>query len=127
LIVDHTLAFIRLVWTFFLPILIMFGYPPSFVVTALAIIYVFYLLIDLLWMLVSWVDVGAEARAFLRGNKWIVVAMPVYRMLVFWFRMSGFLYAVAEPGSWRVKDPVTQTRDAMFDLISNLQKFFSRK
>ncbi len=123
LLIDHTLAFTRLVWTFFLPVLILFDYPVSFVFISLFIIYLFYLLVDLLWFFVSLNGVDASARARLRDNVWILPLMPAYRMLIFWFRVSGFLHAIAEPGEWRVKDPLTQSRSGAADLISRAANF----
>jgi hypothetical protein len=42
--------------------------------------------------------------------------MPFYRMVVFWFRISGFLHAVAEPGTWRVQDPLVQLEQGVANL-----------
>jgi len=42
--------------------------------------------------------------------------MPLYRMVVFWFRISGFLHAVAEPGTWRVQDPLVQLEQGVENL-----------
>jgi len=118
LLIDHTLAFTRLVWTFFMPILVLFEYPVSFVFTSTLIIYFFYLLVDVLWFFVSWAGVDESTRARLRQNVWALPFMPAYRMLVFWFRISGFLHAVAEPGQWRVKDPLSQSRSGLADLLN---------
>ncbi|NCP87156.1 MAG: putative glycosyltransferase, exosortase G system-associated [Anaerolineae bacterium CG_4_9_14_3_um_filter_57_17] len=127
LLIDHTLAFTRLVWTFFMPILILFGYPVAFIFTALFIIYIFYLLVDALWFFVSWNGVDASARVRLRADFWILPFMPAYRMIVFWFRVSGFLYAVAEPGQWRVQDPLTQSRLGFADMVSRTATFLRAK
>ena len=108
LAVDHTLAFPRIVWTFLMPILIFFGYPLSLILAALTVLYGFYLLIDLVWVLVAWLGSDRTSQRRLAGSWWLLPAMPLYRMIVFWFRFSGFLHAVAEPGSWRVRDPIEQ-------------------
>jgi biofilm PGA synthesis N-glycosyltransferase PgaC len=114
------------VWTLFMPILILFGYPLSFLVMAFGVIYLFYLGIDLLWLLVAWLDADEYARGRLTDHLWMILVMPLYRMIVFWFRMSGFLHAMAEPGSWRVKDPVTQACDGMTDFASRIRQVFKR-
>jgi putative glycosyltransferase (exosortase G-associated) len=108
LAVDHTLAFPRIVWTFLMPILVFFGYPLSLILAALIVLYGFYMLIDLAWVLVAWLGSDGTSRDRLRRFWWLLPAMPLYRMIVFWFRFSGFLHAVAEPGTWRVQDPVEQ-------------------
>jgi cellulose synthase/poly-beta-1,6-N-acetylglucosamine synthase-like glycosyltransferase len=120
LLIDHTLAFPRLVWTLFLPILTMFGYSPALIVSATLMLYLFYVLVDLAWMGVAWLDVNQVARQRMQRTWWVLLVLPLYRMLIFWFRFSGFLYAVAEPGTWRVQDPVTQTREGIADIRSRI-------
>lgn len=116
LLVDHTLAFPRLVWTFLLPILALFGYPLSVIVQAGLALYGFYLLVDLLWTVVAWIGAGQLARWRMKHLWWLLPLMPAYRMLIFWFRLSGFLHALAEPGTWRVQEPIQQTRSGWRDL-----------
>jgi putative glycosyltransferase (exosortase G-associated) len=127
LLIDHTLSFTRLVWTLFMPILILFDYPLSFLIMAFGVIYLFYLLVDVLWLFVAWLDADEKARERLVAGMGMIFIMPVYRMLVFWFRMSGFLHAVAEPGSWRVKDPVAQTRAGGQEILGRMKLLFKRK
>jgi hypothetical protein len=61
------------------------------------------MLIDLAWVGVAWLGVDRQARQRLASFLWLIPAMPFYRMIVFWFRIAGFLHAVAEPGTWRVR------------------------
>jgi putative glycosyltransferase (exosortase G-associated) len=124
LLIDHTLAFPRLVWTLFLPILTMFGYPLALIVAATLMLYLFYVLIDLAWMAVASIDVNRAARRRMGHTWWVLAALPLYRMLIFWFRFSGFLYAVAEPGTWRVQDPLSQARAGMADIRQRLAAFY---
>lgn len=122
LLIDHTLAFPRIIWTFLLPALALFGYPLSLIVTAFLVLYGFYMLIDLAWVSVAWLGVNRNARQRLISFLWLIPVMPFYRMVVFWFRISGFLHAVAEPGTWRVQDPLVQLEQGITnfsDLIGN--------
>lgn len=121
LLIDHTLAFPRLIWTLLLPILTLFGYPLSLIVLATLILYAFYLVIDLAWILVAWLGANKLARQRLRGLAAIFLLLPLYRMLIFWFRFSGFLHAIAEPGSWRVQDPISQIRAGLHDLADRIR------
>jgi putative glycosyltransferase (exosortase G-associated) len=116
LLIDHTLAFPRLVWTFLLPILVLFGYPLALIVSAIVVLYLFYVLIDLAWAGVAWLHARPPTRKRLRRIWWLLPVLPLYRMLIFWFRFSGFLYAVAEPGAWSVQDPLTQARRGITEL-----------
>lgn len=122
LLIDHTLAFPRLVWMFFLPVLVLFGYPLSLIITASLAIYGFYMAIDAVWLLLAWIGTDNRARRRLRQTWWLLPILPLYRMLVFWFRFSGFLYAVAENGTWRVQHPGMQIRDGLHDLYSRFRR-----
>jgi putative glycosyltransferase (exosortase G-associated) len=124
LAIDHTLAFPRIVWTFLLPVLVLFGYPAGLIVLALAVLYGFYILSDVLWMAVAWLDANAPTRRRLARVSWLLPVLPLYRMLIFWFRFSGFLHAVAEPGTWRVQDPVAQIRAGLRQDASQLRKLW---
>lgn len=124
LAIDHTLAFPRLVWTFLLPILTLFDYPLSLIILAMIGLYIFYMVIDLLWTGVAWIDANEIARRRLLQSWWLLLLLPLYRMLVFWFRFSGFLMAVAEPGVWRVQDPITQMRAGWNDMQARAIQLF---
>jgi len=116
LAIDHTLAFPRIVWTFLLPVLVLFGYSLSQILMAQLFIYGFYLLIDLAWIGVAWTGTNAAAQSRLYRFWWLLPLMPLYRMIIFWFRFSGFLNAVAEPGTWRVQDPIDQIVNGLHEL-----------
>jgi len=79
-------------------------------------LYGFYLGIDLLWVAIALLAAPPFAWQRLRYAWWVLFLLPAYRMLVYWFRLSGFLHAVAEPGTWRVNDPVAQIQQGMADL-----------
>jgi putative glycosyltransferase (exosortase G-associated) len=107
LLIDHTLAFPRLAWTFLLPILTLFGYPGSLLVGAAIALYAFYMMIDLLWLLTSWLLAAPAARQRLKHSWWIFTVMPLYRIVVFWFRLSGFCMRSPnrEPGVFKTPSP----------------------
>jgi hypothetical protein len=74
------------------------------------------MLIDLAWVSVAWLGVNHNTRQRLISFLWLIPVMPFYRMVVFWFRISGFLHAVAEPGTWRVQDPLVQLEQGVANL-----------
>jgi len=121
LLVDHTLAFPRMIWTFLLPVLVMFGYPPAMILMAFIVLYFFYTLIDILWFAVTLLGASPTTRETMRRNMGYIAAMPLYRLVIFWFRMSGFLHAIAEPGLWRVSDPGQLIQTGLSDLRSRLE------
>ena len=78
------------------------------------------MLIDLAWVSVAWMGVNRAARKRLNSFLWLIPVMPFYRMVVFWFRISGFLHAVAEPGTWRVQDPLVQLQQSAAALLNSI-------
>ncbi len=126
LLIDHTLAFPRFLWTFFTPALVAFGYSLSLLVVAFLIMYLFYLSIDILWIAVAWTGVDSEGRHRIQETLWALPFLPLYRMLIFWFRFSGFLHAIAEQNnsSWRVQDPAVQIQEGMDDLHYRLETWW---
>jgi putative glycosyltransferase (exosortase G-associated) len=113
LVVDHTLSLLRVAWTFLLPVLLLFGYAPSLLVTVLLVLYLFYLALDCLWVCAGFISLPAQDRRSLLGNAVALPALPIYRLIVYWYRVAGLVHAVAEPGVWRVEDPVTRLRSSV--------------
>jgi hypothetical protein len=124
LLIDHTLAFPRLIWTFLIPILALFGYSLSIIFMSAILTYFFYLSIDLLWVIAALYYANQLARQRLVYTWWVIPILPLYRIVVFWFRLSGFLHAVAEAGTWRVADPFDQVRDGFKDMHRRLLHFW---
>ncbi len=122
LLIDHTLAFPRIVWTFLLPILTLFGYPLSLIFMSFFFLYCFYLAIDLVWIGVAWLGINGHARNRLKRTIWLAPIMPLYRMFIFWFRFAGYLYAIAEPGVWRVQDPIALLNQAWSEIFSYMEQ-----
>jgi len=111
LLVDHTLAFPRLVWTFLFPALGWFGgYPWQLIAWAFVILYLFYAIVEAAWVGVCYILGDGSSRRRIRRVSWVVALMPLYRFLTFWFRMDGFLRALAEPPTWRVDAPWVQAQ-----------------
>jgi biofilm PGA synthesis N-glycosyltransferase PgaC len=50
----------------------------------------------------------------------------LYRIIVFWFRFSGFLHAIAETGTWRVSDPWVQVKAGGQDVWQRLAQAWRR-
>lgn len=50
----------------------------------------------------DWVGryVGRADQAWLRSISWVILVMPAFRFMVYWFRLAGILHAVAEPQRW---------------------------
>jgi biofilm PGA synthesis N-glycosyltransferase PgaC len=127
LVVDHTLAFARVVWTFLLPMLYFVGYPLTMVFSATLIMYVCYMAVEGAYWGAAYLIADPPIRERLKSDWWLLLVMPVFRFTLFWFRFGGFLSVLLEPAEWRVKDPFTQTREAFEGIkttfIASLQRW----
>lgn len=120
LLIDHTLLFPRLVWSFLFPALILFGYPLDLIVGASILIYVFYAAIAFVSSCAVYVIATPAIRTRLRRAWWLAAVMPAYRFLIFGFRLAGSLMALQEPAEWRVQAPWTDAKLALRSLIEQL-------
>jgi biofilm PGA synthesis N-glycosyltransferase PgaC len=117
LLVDHTLAFPRVTWTFLMPALIFFGYSPSTIIGAGIALYVAYTLIEAAtWTTSALLVVFPSSRRLWRG-WWVIPFMPAYRYLLFWMRFTGVLTVLTEGQQWRTTDPVTASRKELRQLF----------
>ncbi|MCX7617862.1 TIGR03111 family XrtG-associated glycosyltransferase [Tepidiforma sp.] len=117
LLVDHTLAFPRVAWTFLLPGLVFFGYSWSTVFWAGVALYLAYVVIEAAtWATSALLVVHPSARRLWRG-WWVIPFMPAYRYLLFWMRFAGTLTVITEAHQWRTKDPVTATREYALTVV----------
>ena len=78
MVVDHTLAFPRVVWTFLLPMLFLLGYPLSLVVAATIAMYLCYMVVDAMIMANCYLLGHDEARRRLRKNWWLFAILSTY-------------------------------------------------
>lgn len=111
LLLDHTMAFPRLVWA---PLLLFFpliGYPWRIVALALIAMYAFYLLIEVVNAAVVSTMADDHTKSRLEDAIWAIIGMPIYRFFVFHFRFSGFLVTFTEKQQWTVSGPVQTTRN----------------
>lgn len=123
LLVDHTLAFPRLAWTFLFPALGWFGgYPWQLITWAFVMLYVFYALVEMAWTVVCYALGDRATRQRVRQYAWAALVMPLYRFAIFWFRMDGFLRALAEPPTWRVRAPWLQARESAGDMARRVRR-----
>lgn len=107
LLLDHTLAFPRLLWA---PLLLLFpllGYPVLLVCLALLGMYVLYLLIETVNTFAVFSIAEEDTRHRIERAGWVLFALPLYRFLVYYFRFSGFLIALTEDQQWTVPSRLT--------------------
>jgi len=113
LMIDHTLAFSRLTWTFLIPFLYFLGYPLPLVLVAFFGMYVCYLGLDCLYYIVAVKEATGTYKTEIKKIWWVIFFLPIFRFFTYWFRVAGILLALTEQSSWRVENPVEQTRQAL--------------
>jgi putative glycosyltransferase (exosortase G-associated) len=126
LLVDHTLVFPRIIWTFLLPLMFVVGYPMGLVISAMALLYLVYGAIDALFLVVAYGLSDGETRRRIRSCWWVFVVLPAFRYVTFWFRIGGFLEVLNEPAQWRVRNPWEQTRDALRHMVRSLGLYLGK-
>lgn len=121
MMVDHTLAFSRLTWTFLIPFLYFLGYPMKLVLAAFAGLYFCYLILDFLYYAVAVKEASGAYRERIKKTWWVIFFLPIFRFFTYWFRFSGILLTMTEPAAWRVENPVDQLKNALNRTRSNLK------
>lgn len=122
LIVDHTLAFSRLTWTFIIPFLYFLGYPLNLVFAAFIGLYGCYLLLEFLYYIVAIKETTGDYRRGIKRIWWVVFFLPAFRFITYWFRFSGLLLTLTEPSSWKAENPVEQLKLAFKSTFSFLAR-----
>lgn len=97
---DHTMAFLRLLWIFLLPMFPLLGYSVAMVAQAMTLIYAMYVLADAVQIASAWSICAPSERRILRQSVIYLPLLPLYRMVVYFFRMSGNLKTLTEPPRW---------------------------
>lgn len=106
LVVDHTLAFPRLIWTFLLLFFPLFGYPPRTIATAIFFMYLFYVGLAFLQTMSAYFIVDDDTKKQVEKTLSFCFVLPIYRLVTFYFRMSGYLLTLKEPAQWKVEGPI---------------------
>lgn len=100
---DHALALLRLVWGFLMPLFPLLGYEPSLVTQAAGLMYVLYVAADLVQFAASWPNCAQSERRLLRESAVYLPVLPLYRMVVYFFRLSGMLKTLSDQPEWNSK------------------------
>lgn len=110
---DHTLAFTRMTWKFLIFFLYFLGYQLSTILFSIILLYICYLGLDLFSFYLAYKEVHDDYQSELKKIWWIALLLPIFRFLIFWFRMGGIILAVTETKTWRVENPVSQLRSVL--------------
>lgn len=101
---DHSLALLRLVWGFLLPLFPLLGYEPGLVLQAMALMYALYVVSDSIQLLAALPISAASERRLLRVSALYLPLLPLYRMVVYFFRLEGILATLSKDPTWNLRD-----------------------
>jgi biofilm PGA synthesis N-glycosyltransferase PgaC len=111
--IDHTLTLPRLMWTFLIFILPFFGYAWALVGQALGLLFVFYLLVNVLRVLVAYIFSSPPEKVLIRRFLGAVIALPSYNMFLFWTRTSANIRTLTEDAAWTVHNPLLENLESI--------------
>ena len=102
MISDHTMTFPKLIWMMAVIYLGVIGLPVETIVLVNLIIYIAYSIISMLSILISAVLLKdlKEVRKYTLKNILIFIFMPLYRLILSFFRISGVIYSLSPESSW---------------------------
>lgn len=115
LLVDHTIAFPRLLWVFVLALFPILGLYLYIIPIVAALLYAFYVAIDLAVILFVYQHSPEGTRNNIEHYFPFILLLPVYRMMTFFFRLSAFLQVLKDPSDWTVEGPVNGFKNGMDD------------
>ena len=113
LLTDHTLAIAQMSWTFLLPFMYIVGYSLPLVAEATVCMFISYTLLDVLYFCVAYKGADSLYRKELYSVRWVVIILPLYRYMLYWFRMAGNIQVLAEGKSWKTQNPIEQIINAL--------------
>lgn len=103
LLVDHTVAFLKVIWLFAIFVLIPFGYSPILIVMSLLLMYLLYLFIGFLNFtnVMHYLKFDPIERKYFRNHWWVTFMMPIYNLIVSFFRVMGVINTMLKSGKWQ--------------------------
>ena len=123
LMIDHTFSFPRIIWMFMLPLFFLFGYSMTLIVEAIAIMYIFYVLMDFLNACYCYRIVDEKTREKMKDSIQYCLVTPIFRILTFYFRFAGYLETLKEPQAWTTPiNPVRSVKEYRTSLKGSYQK-----
>lgn len=126
--VDHTLALPRIIWTFLVFALPLFGYRWTVILDAFLLMMAFYVVTNLMRIFTAYAFSMTPEKVLMRRYLGYVLLLPLYNMFLFWTRMSGILITLTKDAQWTVKSTLLETLEDgpwMSNLRQRLTTFIS--
>lgn len=111
----HTFAFPRMIWYFALLCLGFTKYPFTLIVKSVAVMYLLYVFATLLlYICISmFLKPFDELKRYYMRKWYLILLMPAYNFVVFWFRFAGIVNSMETKGSWKMMDFSEERRTAL--------------
>lgn len=106
LVFDHTFAFPRLIWYVALLFLMAMNVSAQIILFSVLMIFALYVVESYLYFLCVLVLLRMDPplRRFYLRQWWVVVLLPFYNTLVFFFRVAGIINSVNTSAAWHTRD-----------------------
>jgi biofilm PGA synthesis N-glycosyltransferase PgaC len=103
LIVDHTVALLKTLWLFATFILIGFGYSWLSMLLSFGLLYLLYLLINILNSFCVYVYLRPfpQERRFYIHRLWLILIQPFYNLICSFIRCIGIINSTTSSTTWR--------------------------
>jgi cellulose synthase/poly-beta-1,6-N-acetylglucosamine synthase-like glycosyltransferase len=115
LLVDHTIAFPRLLWVFVLALFPILGLYLYIIPIVTLLLYAFYVTIDLVVIIFVYQNSPKNTKHNIERYFPFILLLPIYRLMTFFFRLSAFLQVLKEPSDWTVDGPVNGFKEGVKD------------
>lgn len=103
---DHTFAFPRMIWYFALICLGFISYPITLIIESVIILYFLYIVATILlfFCIILFLWDEKELKKYYVGKWYLVIFLPLYNFVIFWFRLAGILNSINGKQTWRMKN-----------------------
>ena len=120
LLYDHTFAFPRMIWYVALICLLAVGFSGEVVLSAMAAIYVLYVVCGYFYLLAvaSFLRDFGELRRYVLGLWWVVPLLPAFNFVVFFIRLAGVINSIGTTSAWKTRT-LTEERSAFGEVVAS--------
>lgn len=126
LIFDHTFAFPRMIWNFVLIFLVFLNYPMNLLILSTVLIYFLYCFSYMLYYfnVLGFLAEFKDTRSYYRKLWYMIILMPLYKYMTFWFQFAGIINSIRNEQSWKTVS-LTQEKEKTKEIIKNDFRFFT--
>jgi hypothetical protein len=78
-----------------------------------------YVVLDFAQSTAAYFIVDSDTKRNIEGTFHYNFILPFYRLLIFYFRMSGYLIVLKEPPQWKVGGPINGLKNGVKKLNGN--------